>query len=111
MALKRHTESAVRETIHATRIAEELRRALTGTENEGLPPTSLLILCNGIFSTSTGQGELYDTYVRDKTIGEYTGRNVKARKPDDDDYNSAKLRILPFDHAFNHCKIDVDQRK
>ena len=30
LCLKRHTESAVRECVHAQRVAEELRKALTG---------------------------------------------------------------------------------
>ena len=111
MSLKRHTESAVRATIHAQRIAAELKKALSGTESEGEPPTFLLILSNGYFSTVAGEGQLFRTFCETKTIGDYIGRGVRARHPEDPDYKTSKLRKLPFDYAFNHATHDVDKRK
>ena len=115
LSLKRHTEKAVRSTIHAQRIAEKLREALKGTEIEGHPPTSFLIIDNSYFSTTAGEGSLYDHYCKYKNIAGciYTGKNVKAAHPekDKDVYKQSRLRMVPFDHAFYHVKKDVDKRK
>ena len=97
--------------IHAHRIAGELKKALTGTEVEGEPPTCLLILSNGIFSSVAGEGKLYKQFCETKTIGDYMGRNVRASHPEDADYKNSKLRKVPFDYAFNHATHDVDKRK
>ena len=112
IALKRHTESAERQTIYAQRIAEELRRALTGTEIEGEPPTCLLVLCNGYFTTTAGEGCLFRNFCQWKKLSKYTGHNVRPRHPEKDvDYEQSRLRIVPFNHAFNHCITDVHQRE
>ena len=105
LSLKRHTESTVRATIHAQRVAEELRKALTGTEIQGEPPTSLLILCNGYFTTLAGEGSLYNQFKNHKNIVgcEYTGRNLRVRTADDEDYKKCRLRDMTFDRAFSHC--------
>ena len=113
MSLKRYTEKAVRSTIHAQRIAEELRKALTGTETEGDPPTCLLVMCNGYFATAAGEGTLFRRYCSHKNIHRciYSGRNVKPKFPNEDDYKKSRLRILPFDYAFDHVKHDVHKRE
>ena len=112
LSLKRHTEKAVRATIHAQRIAQKLKESLRGSENEGENPTCILLICNGYFSTSAGEGSLMDTYRKFKNIigAKYTGSNVKPRDPNADGYSQSRLRTVPFDHAFYHVKKDVDHR-
>ena len=63
------------------------------------------------FSTVAGEGKLYKNFIETKTIGDYVGRNVRARHPEDADYNKSKLRQLPFDYAVNHATHDVNKRK
>ena len=109
--MKRHTESAVRAVHHVQRIAEALKKTLSGTDLEGHPPQFLLLLANPYFSTCTGEGEIYKSFIEKRQIGVFIGSNVKARNPDDHDYNESLLRILPFDHAFNHCRKDAKDRK
>ena len=106
--MKRHTETAVRAAHCVQRIAEELRKALKGTQDEGLAPTFLLILCNGYFSTGAGEGDLYDEFVRDKHLpGNYSGRNYKPRDHNDAIYRQSRMQLMSYDHAFTHCTTDV----
>ena len=109
--MKRHTETTVRASVYAHRIAEELRKALSGTEDEGEDPTFLLISCNGYFSTTIGEGSLYKTFIHERKIGRFIGANCVAKEIDDPDYNNAKLRIMTFDHAFTHCNTDAQDHK
>ena len=111
LSLKRHTETAVRSAVYAHRIAEQLRKALTGTDEEGSSPTFLLVMCNGYFSTTAGEGPMYKRFLRKKKIGKYIGRNVKARTDKDPDYTKSRLRIMSFDRAFIHCNTDAQDRK
>ena len=111
LSLKRHTESAVRGVIHSQRIAEELRKALVGTETQGEIPSCFLLLTNGYFSTLAGEGPLFDEFVEKGTLGHFIGKNTIARKPDDPEYDKCKFRILTFDHCFTHCRKDAQDRK
>ena len=81
----------MRESHHAHRAAEELKKALRGTDMEGEPPTFLLVMCNGYFATAAGEGSLYLQFLRNKLFGHYCGTNVKARNPDDADYKRSRL--------------------
>ena len=111
LALKRHTETAVRSVHHVQRIAEQLKNALTGTETEGEPPTCILVLSNGYFSTSTGEGSLYEEFRKSKKLGHYIGKNVYEKTHDDVDYSKSRLRHMPFDRAFTHCNTDAKDCK
>ena len=62
LSLKRHTETAIRATNHIHRVAEELQKALNGTDEEGQSPTFLLLLCNGYFTTLAGDGALFQEF-------------------------------------------------
>ena len=111
LSLKRHTESAVRAVVHAQRIAEELRKVLKGTEVEGEPPTFFLLLGNGYFTTCAGEGPVFRAFIDNRSLGDFIGKYVKSRRPDDNDYDKSKLRILPFDRAFTHCRKNAQDRK
>ena len=109
--MKRHTESAIREVHCVQRIAEQLHTSLSGSGLEGQVPTFLLAMCNGYFTTATGEGDLFQKFCQYGVLGQYTGRNVRYRSPSQADYSEARLRLLPFDHAFSHCTKDVQERE
>ena len=113
LSLKRHTETAVRATINVQRIAEELHKVLNDTRIQGQMPTSLLIFCNGYFTTFAGEGSLHRQFMQSKNISgcEYTGKDVPVTNPDDPQYNNSRLRHVTFDRAFTHCTKDAQDRE
>ena len=71
----------------------------------------LLLFDNGFFTTIPRDGEMFHKFCKDKTLGNYTGRNYSVRNPTDSDYRTARIRVLPFDHAFYYNEYDVYQRE
>ena len=110
-SIKVHTESAIREAIHLIRLAIKYKILRKGHKNEGRDPSLIILFDNGYFTTVSGDGELFDVFCRDKTFGQYTGRNYKVKKTSDAEYRTAKLRFLPFDHCFHYSEDDVNSRK
>ena len=71
----------------------------------------LSIFDNGYFTTVTGGGSLFQNFVRNKTLGYYTGKYHCVTPPNDPGYRTARLRHLPFDRCFSFSDEDVHQRK
>ena len=92
-------------------MAEDYYNCKKGTAEEGLIPALLLLFDTGYGTCVAGWGPIYDNYISSKQLGEYTGRNVRPRFPDEDDYAKSRLRIIPFDYAFRFIKKDITKRK
>ena len=110
-SMKVHTEKVVREVIHLFRIAQKYKNLHSGHKNEGCEPSILLIFDNRFFTTITGSGEMFTVFMKDKILGDYTGKNFIIRSPGDADYHTARIRYLSFDHSFYFCDYDVNDRK
>ena len=67
---------------------KELRR---GHKNEGEDPSIIIIFDNGYFTTISGDGHMFHSFCKDKTLGNYTGRNYVVCKPDDPLYRHARM--------------------
>ena len=102
-----YTATCVRHVIPLVCMAEEYYVLKRGKIECGREPALLLIFDTGYYTITTGWGELYDWYCKRKQLGQYTGQNVKPRKPGDADYGLSQLRILPFDHAFTFIKKEI----
>ena len=103
--------TAVRSLIKATRLMEEYKGMVRGTNSEGLSPSSLIMFDNGYFTTISGAGEVYHSFCKDKNLGNYTGRFAFPKHPSDPGYETSLLRMLPFDHTFTFLPTDVNARK
>ena len=101
----------MKEVIHLYRIARSYKNIRKGHKNEPRDPAMLMIFDNGFFTTVAGNGEIFHTFCKTKTLGNYTGKNYIVRKPGDAEYRHARLRLLPFDRCFYFRDEDVDSRK
>ena len=110
-SIKLHTESSCREFVHLIRIAEKYKKLRKGHKNEGGMPSGITIFDNGYFTTVSGHGSLFDQFLLNKTLGDYTGKNYRVRIPTDTDYRQARLQYLPFDRCFSFSEEDVDDRE
>ena len=108
-SVKVHTESAVREVTQLYRIALKYKELCRGHKNELMAPSMLLLFDNGFFTTVTGAEDMFHSFCKSKTLGNYTGHNYAVQKPTDYDYHTARIRYLPFDHAFYYHEYNVDQ--
>ena len=97
--------------IGVTRLAEVYNDFMAKFEQKGSEPGCFIGLDNGYFCTVSGTGDMYDEFVRTRQLGLFNGRNSPITGPKDPNYPKAKLRFLPFDHAFNFTDKDVDKRK
>ena len=110
-SIKTATATCVRNVIPLVRMAEEYYVFKRGTPERGEKPALLLIFDTGYYTVISGWGALFDVYCKTKKLGNYTGKNVKARSPDDEDYGESQLRILPFDHSFTFIRKNIQESK
>ena len=111
--MRRALDSSVRDGHSLHRMFLAFRKTLREKgEGEGSSdPSFLSLFDNGNYTVVTGDGELFNRFCRNKSIGNYTGRNVLPKFPSDADYSTARLRVFPFDYAFNYTTNDVDKGK
>ena len=88
--------TAVHEVMSLIRRAEDYYKCKEGTPEEGLVPALLFLFDTGYGSCVAGWGPIFDNFCRTKQLGEYTGRNVRPRLPEKDDYAKSRLRIIPL---------------
>ena len=108
--MKQQTETTVRKVISVTHQAEMYNDFMKKFKKEGTKPGAFLALDNGYFATVSGCGDIYDFYIKTRQLGIYNGRYSKLSNPQDDGYDEAKLRLLPFEHAFSFGKKNVSHR-
>ena len=99
--------TCIREIIPLIRMAEEYYLNKRDSKERGQEPCLLFLFDTGYFTVVSGWGELYEKYCHSKQLGQYTGRNVHPRSPDDPDYGHSRLRIFPFDHAFTFIRRNI----
>ena len=109
-SLKQQTETTVRKVIGVTRLAEVYNEDMRKFHKAGSRPGAFLALDNGYFATVSGSGDIYDYYLKNKQLGRYNGQYAVITRPNDEGYDDAKLRLLPFDHAFNFGNKKVSDR-
>ena len=90
---------------------KHFQKLLKECGKEGKDPSFILILDTGFYTVVSGDGDIFFKFCKTKTLGNYTGRNVRPRFPSDDDYLRSRLRCLPFDYCFNYTSKDVDEGK
>ena len=107
--MRRAMDSWVRDGHSFYRMLKAFQEAMRKKGQGGGDPSFLSILDTGNYSVVTGDGELFQRFCRNKTFGRYTGRNVKPRFPNHPEYKNSRLRVIPFDRAFNYTTNDVDK--
>ena len=90
-SVKVHTESLIREVNQLLRIAQKYKDLRIGHKNEPRSPSLLLLFDNGFFTTVTGNGDMFHSFCKYKTLGNYTGHHFNVRKPSDFDYRTARI--------------------
>ena len=82
------------------RLSARLKKLHAGTEDEPAEPSTFGLIVNGYFTTVGGQGPVLQNFLRNLSLGNYSGRGIIAKMPNEPQYNHSRMRFLPFDHYF-----------
>ena len=110
-SIKTALATCVRIVIPLIKLAEKYYMNKKDGPEKGIEPSLLFLFDSGYSTTISGWGNVFNEFCKTKHLGNYTGRNVKPRKPEDEDYTKSRLCILPFDHAFNLVPKSIVDRK
>ena len=86
------------------RLSARLKKLHAGTEDEPAEPSTFGLIVNGYFTTVGGQGPMLQNFLRNLSLGNYSGRGIIAKMPNEPQYNRSRMRFLPFDHCFQKEK-------
>ena len=50
---------------------------------------------------------MFDNFVKNRKFGNYTGRGIRPRWPEDEGYNRCRMRIVPFDYCFRTTREPI----
>ena len=106
-----HSKSAIRELVYVGRLAARLKKLREGTDHEPAIPSTFGALDNGYFTTFGGHGHMVENFKKYRKLGDYTGRGIEAKNPEDENYSKSRMRYLPFDLCFMNENKTVDKRK
>ena len=104
-------KTTVRSAFKTVRLIKNYQKFQNKTILNLNSPSFVLALETGTFTSLSGCGSMFDNYVKNGNFGNHSGKNEKLRYPDERNFCTSKLRVLPFDHTFTFLPIDVNKRK
>ena len=102
------TKSAVRVTVATSRYRRRRNEIQGNASHDEI--ASFVMVTDGQTAIVSGFGYLIDNFIRTKQLSGYPGQDANVSVLADDNYGSAKLKLMRFDQTFDKMPYDASQR-
>ena len=93
------------------RLCESYKQVTKGTTREPPAPSVIAVMDLGFHTVMGGDGPIYESFKRRRTFGEYSGRGIRPKLPEEDNFSRTRMRELKFEHCFKTCRESITKRK